>query len=67
MIEMSMCAKQMNGCEFFFVDVSGNSIVFISIYCSAVDDDTLTCLIAHHETVFLDGVDYEFLDIQHLL
>ena len=59
---MPMGAEQVDGLQVIDLDISDDSGAFFVIHGTAVDDDTLFCLVADNITVFSQHVTGEPLD-----
>jgi hypothetical protein len=60
-----MCAEQVLGRQFFFLDVLDNGGALLFVVRTTIDDDTLLGVIAHHVCVFLKQIAHENLDVEH--
>ena len=49
-----------------FFDILYDGLTLFRIVCTAINDDTLACLIAHNVAILLNHIAYKFLDVQHI-
>jgi hypothetical protein len=64
-VEMAVGTEQVTGCELTVADVTDDGLALFGIVGSAVDDDALTGVVAHHVAVLGEHVAFKSLDIEH--
>ena len=65
MVEVAVGTKQVNGFQPVNYDVVDYSLALLFILGAAVDDNRLTCFVAHHVAVLLHQIKNKAFDIQH--
>jgi len=65
MVKMPVRTEMMHGDQLLLLDIVPDSQLFGVIKGTAIDDDTLGSLVAHHVAVLLQGIHLENLDRKH--
>lgn len=65
MVPMAVCGQEATGFQTLAADIVGDGLTFVVIIGTAVDDDTVECLVTYYVGVLLKQVEWECFDGQH--